>query len=72
MYLPEIARLTVVSCTPTASAICTIVIGFSALGPNSRNSFCRDTISCEMFEMVCCRWWIDLMRNFPLRILSRM
>src|SRR5260370_6209498 len=27
MYFPEIARLTVVSWTPTASAICTIVIG---------------------------------------------
>ena len=32
----------------------------------------RGQISWAMFEMVCWRWWMDLMRNFPLRILSRM
>jgi hypothetical protein len=25
-----------------------------------------------MFEIVCCRWWMDLIRNLPLRIFSRM
>ena len=36
MYLPLMARLTVVSCTPTASAICTIVIGFNCEEPQPK------------------------------------
>ena len=71
-HLPLMARETVVSCTPTASAICTIVIGFNCEEPCSKNSRCLETIWCAILEIVCWRWWIDLMRNLPLRILSRM
>ena len=38
MYLPETPRLTVVSCTPTTSATCTIVSGFKWATPFSMKS----------------------------------
>ncbi len=72
MYLPETARLTVVSCTPTTSATWTIVSGFRCAVPFSMKSRCRFTISLPMFRIVDCRWCKLLMRNFPARIFSRM
>ena len=45
MYLPETARLTVVSCTPTTSATCTMVSGLRQATPFSMNSRWRLTIS---------------------------
>src|SRR6266540_4519886 len=44
MYFPDTARLTVVSCTPTASATSAMVIGFRCDGPCSRKSRCLETI----------------------------
>ena len=38
IYLPETARLTVVSWTPTTSAICAMVMGFRCATPFSMNS----------------------------------
>ena len=53
MYLPETARLTVVSCTPTTSATCAMVMGLRCATPFSMNSRWRCTISRAMFTMVC-------------------
>ena len=55
MNLFETARLTVVSCTPTTCATCTIVMGLRNATPLSMNSRCRCTISRPMFRMVCWR-----------------
>ena len=48
MYLEATARLTVVSCTPTAAATSAMVIGFRWAMPLSRNSTWLFTISCAM------------------------
>src|SRR5205814_1058863 len=45
MYLPDTARLTVVSCTPTVSAISAMVIGFKCDAPWSRKSRCGEDLA---------------------------
>src|SRR5439155_8166914 len=52
MYLPDTARLTVVSCTPIVSAMSPMVIGFRFDGPSSKKSRCRETIWCAILEIV--------------------
>ena len=62
MYLPETARLTLVSCTPTTSAVCAIVIGFrSARHLFPMKSRWRFTVSRPMLPMVCSPRWCKLL-----------
>ncbi len=71
MYLLAIARLTVVSCTPTMSAICVIVSGCRCATPCSKNAVCALMISRVIRSIVRWRCSIESIRNLPDRIRSR-
>ena len=72
IHLSSTARLTVVTCTPTVSAICCIFSGTMNSGPSSRNRFWWSTIACDTRVSVLRRCSIESISHWAALIFRLM